>query len=407
MSTIDYRPEAVDILIVDDEEQNRLLLEEYLRPAGYTVRTAENGETALKMALEKTPALVLLDIMMPDINGMEVCQRLKSHEATRLTQVMLVTALGGSAAQVQGLDCGADDYVVKPVRRDEFLAKVRSMLRVQRLVLELHRTREALHLRNAELEELHALKATLSQSLVHDLKNPLTSMLGNLELLSREIDEAKRTRVTRCRNQAARMHGMILDLLDVAGLEEGRLKLKQETVPADDLIAGSLEGLEGLAEQHSVTIEVDMVSPEAEIHGDRSVLTRVLDNLLVNAMSHSPSGGVITVTCEARAEGVEVGVTDQGSGIPEQMRDKVFEKFARLELKGEGVSANRGLGLTFSRLAVEAHGGVIWVENSPEGGARFRMILPSVEELQLYGSEGDPAGSDGRTGRTGSDTTAG
>jgi len=407
MSSIDYRPEAVDILVVDDEEQNRLLLEEYLRPEGYTVRTAENGEAALRMAMEKAPDLVLLDVMMPDINGMEVCQRLKNHETTRLSQVMLVTALGGSSAHVQGLDCGADDYVVKPVRRDEFLAKVRSMLRMQRLVLELHRTRETLHLRNAELEELQALKATLSQSLVHDLKNPLTSMLGNLELLSREIDETKKKRVTRCREQAARMHGMILDLLDVAGLEEGRLKLNQETVPADNLITGSLEGLEGLTEQHSVSIEVDLISPEAEIHGDRSVLTRVLDNLLVNAMTHSPPGGVITVTCEARAEGVEVGVTDQGAGIPEELRDKVFEKFARLEVKGEGVNANRGLGLTFARLAVEAHGGVIWVENAVDGGARFRMILPSVQELQFYGEEDGSAVSDNRPALNRSESPSG
>ncbi len=407
MSRIDYSPESVDILVVDDEQQNRMLLEEYLRPEGYTVRMADCGETALKMALEKAPDLVLLDVMMPDINGMEVCQRLKNHEATRLSQVMLVTALGGSSAHVQGLDCGADDYVVKPVRRDEFLAKVRSMLRVQRLVSELHRTREALHLRNGELEELQALKATLSQSLVHDLKNPLTSMLGNLELLSREIDDAKKKRVNRCRNQAARMHGMILDLLDVAGLEEGRLKLNQETVPADELINGALEGLEGLAEQHTVSIKVELISPDTEIHGDRSVLTRVLDNLLVNAMTHSPSGGVITVTCEARAEGVEVSVTDQGTGIPEDYQDKVFEKFARLELKDQGVSANRGLGLTFSRLAVEAHGGVIWVENALEGGARFRMILPSVEELRLYEREDDSAGSGNRTARTRSGTIAG
>ena len=407
MNTIDYSPEAVDILVVDDEERNRLLLEEYLRPEAYSVRTAENGETALKMAMEKAPNLVLLDIMMPDLNGMEVCQRLKSHETTRLSQVMLITALGGSSAHVEGLDCGADGYVVKPVRRDEFLAQVRSMLRVHRLVLELHQTREALHLRNSELEELQALKATLSQSLVHDLKNPLTSMLGNLELLSLEIDEAKRKRVNRCRGQASRMHGMILDLLDVAGLEEGRLNLKQETVPVEDLISGTLEGLEGLMEQHKVSIEVDLISPEAEIHGDRSVLTRVMDNLLVNAMTHSPTGGAITVTCEARAEGVEIGVTDQGTGIPEDLQDKVFDKFARLELKGEGVSANRGLGLTFSRLAVEAHGGVIWVENSPEGGARFRMILPSVEELQLYGSDDASVGSDSRPGLTGADGAAG
>jgi two-component system sensor histidine kinase KdpD len=182
------------------------------------------------------------------------------------------------------------------------------------------------------------------------------------------------------------MHDMILDLLDVAGLEEGKIKLKQETVQVEELINSALEGLEGLIEQHNVEIQVNLISPDAEIYGDRSVLTRVLDNLLVNAMTHS-QGGTITVTSEARAEGVEIDVTDQGAGIPEGMEDKVFEKFARLELKGEGVNTNRGLGLTFSRLAVEAHGGVIWVENAPEGGARFRMILPSMAELQVYGEE--------------------
>lgn len=371
---------SVDILVVDDEARNRVLLEEYLRPEGYGVRTATDGAGALELAMEKTPDLVLLDVMMPDINGMEVCTRLKNHESTRMCQVMLVTALGGSSAQVQGLDCGADDYVVKPVRREEFLAKVRSLLRAHKLVKELHETREALHQRNAELEELHAMKATLSQSLVHDLKNPLTSMLGNLELLSREIDEAARVRVDRCKNQASRMHGMILDLLDVAGLEEGRLSLDQEAVPAGDLIHATLDGLDGLAAQHKVCVEVHTHGRIPDIHGDRSVLTRVLENLIMNAMTHSPPGGVITVACENRPEGIEISVTDQGAGIPEEFRDKVFEKFARLELKGKGVNANRGLGLTFSRLAVEAHGGVIWAENVPAGGASFRMILPSVEE---------------------------
>jgi two-component system sensor histidine kinase/response regulator len=383
MSCTEQSGTFADILVVDDKSRNRILLEEYLRPEGYSVRMADGGANALDMAMQQPPDLILLDVMMPDINGLEVCARLKNHESTRMTQVMLVTALGGSDAQVQGLDCGADDYVVKPVRREEFLAKVRSLLRAHRLVRELHETREALHQRNVELEELQAMKATLSQSLVHDLKNPLTSMLGNLELLSRDIDEAARVRVTRCRNQASRMHGMILDLLDVAGLEEGRLKLHQEPVEACELIHTTLDGLEGLTVQHKVCLEVRTNGKIPDIYGDRSVLTRVLDNLLVNAMTHSPSGGVIVVSCESRPEGVEIVVTDQGAGIPEEFRDKVFEKFARLELKGQGVNANRGLGLTFSRLAVEAHGGVIWAENAPEGGASFRMILPSVEDMPV------------------------
>jgi signal transduction histidine kinase len=109
------------------------------------------------------------------------------------------------------------------------------------------------------------------------------------------------------------------------------------------------------------------------------MLRRVLDNLVSNAMEHSPSGTTVTVGASAREEGIEVRVSDQGQGVPSDQRENVFEKYARLELRNAGVTANRGLGLTFCRLAVEAHGGTIWVEEAPGGGALFRLVLPAHE----------------------------
>ncbi|ANM29021.1 hypothetical protein ABI59_04550 [Acidobacteria bacterium Mor1] len=371
-----------DLLVVDDDPRNVKLLEGYLQNAGYRVRCANDGPTALALAQELVPDLVLLDVMMSGMNGLEVCRELKANPRTRLSQVMLVTALGDEPHHILGLDHGADDYVAKPVRRNSFLAKVRSLLRVRGLLLELEDARSQLAERNGELEELQALKETLSQTLVHDLKNPLTAVVGSLDLLERRVDEVNQPLVSRCRTSASRIQHMIMDLLDIAGLEHGRLTLHRENVDALELLQKAIDDVEYAAQSRKVQVEITPPEDDCSLEGDSSVLRRVMDNLLTNAVEHSPSEGVVTVSLGMREEGIEVSVADEGPGIPEEHREQVFEKFARLNLRESGVSANRGLGLTFCRLAVEAHGGVIWVETAPSGGAMFRALLPASEAVE-------------------------
>lgn len=371
-----------DLLVVDDDPRNRKLLEEYLTSAGYAVRTAEDGRSALEAARAHPPDVVFLDVMMPDISGIEVCRQLKLDRSTRLTQVVLVTALDGTPHRVEGLDGGADDYLAKPIRREEFLAKVRSLLRVRGLIVELEAARARLAARNLALEELEALKETLAQTLVHDLKNPLAAILANLDLLERSSQDETVGRLSRrCRSAAGRMHRMILDLLDVAGLEEGRLKLQTDLADAIPLVRRAAEDLDPTARARNVTIEVEASDLPCPIVADLSVLHRVVENLITNAVEHTPAGGKVAVRVGPRDEGIEISVADEGPGIPEPHRERVFEKFARLELRKAGISGNRGLGLTFCRLAVEAHGGTIWVDEAPGGGALFRALLPSPELL--------------------------
>lgn len=379
MSNPTLGTEAADLLVVDDDPRNRKLLEEYLVAAGHAVRLAPDGRSAIAAVRERAPDIVFLDVMMPDISGLEVCRSLKADPATRMIQIVLVTALDGTPHRVEGLDTGADDFISKPVRREEFLAKVRSLLRARRLMQELDRARADLACRNRALEEMEALKETLAQTLVHDLKNPLTAIAANLDLLERRIGDADaRHLVGRCRAGASRMHRMILDLLDVAGLEEGKLLLRLEDADAVPVARRAIEDAEAAARQREISLVLDAPAP-CPVRADASVLGRVFDNLLANAIEHSSRGGTVTVRLAPCEEGVSIGVADEGPGIPEEHRERVFEKFARLELRKAGLGGNRGLGLTFCRLAVEAHGGTIWVDTAPGGGALFRTILPAIE----------------------------
>jgi signal transduction histidine kinase len=375
-------PHTPDVLVVDDDPRNRRLLEEYLMAAGYDVRLAADGRTALALAMERPPDLVLLDVMMPDLSGLEVCRQLKNDPQTRLCQVVLVTALDAGPHRVEGLDTGADDYIAKPVRREEFMAKVRSMLRARRLLAELEEARETVALRNAELEELEGLKETLTQTLVHDLKNPLAAVLGNLELMERKADESLLHLVRRSKAAAWRMHQMILNLLDIGQLEEGKLLLRPEPLDVGSLARKASLEMESGAAQRGVKLDVAADEATAVMKGDGAVLRRVLDNLLSNAIEHSPQGGTVSVAVVLCDEGIEIAVADEGPGVPPEFREKIFEKFQRLENRQSLPGANRGLGLTFCRLAVEAHGGTIWVDDAPGHGALFRVLLPATEAEQ-------------------------
>jgi signal transduction histidine kinase len=375
MSESEFRVEGGEMLVVDDDPRNCRLLEGYLHSEGYRVRRAEDGPTALRMAQEIPPDVVLLDVMMPGMSGYEVCRELKSSAATRHTQIMLVTALAGTNHQVEGLDTGADDWVSKPVRREEFLARVRSLLRARRLLMEVDRARSALAARNKELE----LKKTLAQTLVHDLKSPLAAVVANLDLLDRTADSREHELTGRCKASASRMLRMILDLLDVDSLEEGRLLPRREAVDAGALVASAVVDAELVARHRNVRLETRLPDGKCFASGDPDLLRRMVDNLLANAMEHSPAGTTVTVTAGTREEGVEIQVADQGPGVPASQRENVFEKYARLELRQAGVTANRGLGLTFCRLAAEAHGGAIWIEEAPGGGALFRVLVPAHE----------------------------
>jgi signal transduction histidine kinase len=228
-----------------------------------------------------------------------------------------------------------------------------------------------------QIKELQSLKATLTQTLVHDLKNPLAAVAGNLDLLEMQNDNERVLRlVRRSRTGADRLHRMIMDLMDIARMEEGRFQLSEERLDPCNLAKRALDNAEASFEQQGVQLVLRRPEEPCSFRADPAVMHRVLDNLLANALRYSPKDGAVTIGFVPGAETFEITVSDQGKGIPEQYREKVFEKYAQVELREAGVSINRGLGLTFCQLAIEAHGGKIVADEAPGGGAMFRVMVP-------------------------------
>jgi len=385
------------ILVVDDDPRNVRLLEGIFRTAGYIVDKAHSGREALDRIAETPPDLALLDVMMPGMSGHEVCRSLKENERTRAIPVMLVTALSSLEDKVEGLDIGADDFVSKPVNRVELLAKTRSLLRIKSLHDQLARAGRELAEKNEELHKLERLKETLVQMIVHDLKNPLTAIMGNLGLIMRapEGPQDKTAQRARIALESCRvMMRMTLDMLDIGRLEENRMALDRRRIDLRTVVEGVLAETEGLVAQSGIVVRNEVGTALNSVFADADLVGRILANLLSNAIKHTPEKGMVSVGGENRGGEVVVFVRDTGEGIPEEYQQVIFEKFAQIEVKKLGLKSDRGLGLTFCKMATEAHGGRIWVESAADAGSTFFVALPAFQEGTAEGRSAAPVPSE-------------
>jgi signal transduction histidine kinase len=386
-------PRSERILVVDDDPRNVRLLEGIFRTAGYAVDKAQSGAEALERIALTPPDLILLDVMMPGISGHDVCVRLKKDEKTRAIPVVLVTSLSSTEDKVEGLDLGADDFVSKPVNRLELLAKTRSLLRIKMLHDEVTRAKEELEGKNRELLRLEQLKESLVQMIVHDLKNPLTAIMGNLSLVLQTPDarrEKTEHRLGVALESTRIMMRMILDLLDISRLEESHMTLNREAGSLAAVAATCLTENGGLVTRASIALEEEFPAGLPEAWVDRGLIDRVVANLLSNAIKHTPEGGTITVGARRNAaeNTLELYVRDTGEGIAEAYHLVIFEKFCQADAKKFGLKTDRGLGLTFCKMAVEAHGGRIWVTSTPGQGSTFTVSLPIAMPVDVAGGDG-------------------
>lgn len=356
------------ILVIDDTLQNRALLEAQLEAAGYVTTLAASGEEGLA-AFDQAPFdLVLLDVMMPGINGIETCRRLRLHPRGRDIPILFLTASHESAVHDQALDSGGDDFLRKPIERTELLLRVRSLIRITRLQSDLRRERDA-------LVKLQEQKDLLTALLVHDLKNPLSSVIANSQFVLDGLeDEDQRSALEDVSSSAETIHQMVLNLLDIGRAEDGVL------VPAQDRVdlKGLFEELARHCARRLVARRQQLRIPESfppPILADAGLLTRTLQNLLDNSMKYSPSGTDIVAEIEGRGSMLQIRIRDHGAGIPVAQRERIFEKYAQVE--GRTLErSSRGLGLVFCRLAAEAHRGKIWVEDNVPKGSTFVLELP-------------------------------
>lgn len=387
------------ILIVDDELPNRRLLELLLQHEGYRTITAASGKEGLLMALQRQPELILLDLMMPDMDGYQVISALKADGATSTIPVIVLTALTDRAARLAGLQAGAEEFLTKPVDREELGLRVRNLLRLkeysdllrdQSEVLERQvqaRTADIRQL-NAELEERVRQRTTelqaaneelesFSYSVSHDLRGPLATMDGFSTLLAKELrsnptGERAEHCMKRIRAGISDMGHLIDALLSLA--QVSRANLKWDSV---DLSAMALTILDGLQEREPQRQAELHIQPGVTALGDAHLLRQMMENLLGNAWKFSARQEQTRIEFSARASGpngeVVHEVRDNGAGFDMSYSDKLFGAFQRLHTATE--FAGSGIGLATVQRVVRRHGGEVWAESAPDAGATFHFTL--------------------------------
>ncbi|HXP89895.1 MAG TPA: response regulator [Fibrobacteria bacterium] len=359
------------ILAVDDNVDNLRLLESILSVDGHEVRAALNGETALRALSAGFAELVLLDVSMPGMDGYEVCRRMKADPGMAQVPVLFLSAHQDLDAKLEGFEAGGQDYVTKPFLAAEVLARVRMHLRVARAERDLVENM-------GRLRELERLRDDLVHLVVHDMRSPLTGICGNLELAAMEAQslghEKLGNRIRKAVDSAMALNNLSNTMLDLSRLEEKRMPVSIEPCDAAELARQAWARLGSTVEHHF--LELGGALGPGTLHCDRDLTLRILQNLVSNAVHHAPFETTIGIRCRPGTGRTRVEILDHGRGVPEGQRGTVFEKFRQVEEHRKTGYHSSGLGLTFCKLAVEAQGGEIGVENAPGAGALFWFTLP-------------------------------
>lgn len=371
------------ILIVDDEERNLRLLEAMLSDQNYSFLMAQSGEEALQIAENTIPDLVLLDIMMPGVNGFDVCSKLKKDEKTKMVPIVMVTASNEKEHRIEAIKCGADDFLNKPVDRHELCARVSSLLRIKSYHDDLANSLIEISQKNEKLKELEKTKEQLIHMIIHDLNGPLHAITLGLEvftLRSSNFSDDETETLKKCSDSCSDIKHLIQSMLDIHKMEEGKLEPRKNDTDAAGLIREVLAQFTFKANSKQIQLSFDTQDDLPPVSIDKNLIKRVVMNLLENALRHSRNGDSIRLFTQFDNEKkvFRFTIKDNGMGVPPQYHRKIFDKFEQVKLSKEGFKLGKsGLGLAFSKMAIEAHGGKIWVES--EGlnqGSTFIFEIP-------------------------------
>jgi signal transduction histidine kinase len=383
------------ILLADDNAD----LREYIRKllsTKYEVVAVADGEAALVAAREKIPDLVLSDVMMPKLDGFALLNRLRKDERTRSIPIVLLSARAGEESRIEGLDAGADDYLIKPFSAKELLARVKATLEMSKLrqeavlsKIEIEAAKERAILQKALLESERAARAEVEHTarlkdeflatLSHELRNPLNSILGWSKILRRDnIGLADLKKGLEIIERNARSQAQIIeDLLDMSQIVSGKVRLDIQEMNLTAVIQSVVESLLPAVQAKNIQLQTLFDDLPCPIIGDPSRLQQVVWNLLSNAIKFTPNGGRVSIFLKQVNSHVEFSISDTGQGIKPEFLPYVFDRFRQADGSTTRQFGGLGLGLSIVKHLVELHGGTVKAISLGEGqGAHFTVVLP-------------------------------
>ena len=373
-------PNEVVILVVDDNEVGRYTKTRILRQAGFTVIQSASGADALAAVSERKPRLVVLDVQLPDINGWEICRRIKADADTASVLVLQVSATYVSEVDtVHALEGGADGCLTEPIEPPVLVATVRALLRARQAEDALRAAVERAEAAQQEAEAANRTKDEFLATLSHELRSPLNAILTWVTLLrTGKLDDARSARAFEAIDRNTRVQvRLIEDLLDVSRIISGNMRLDVGWVDLASIVESTVEALRPAEEAKGLRIDAVIDPTLGPISGDAARLQQIVWNLLSNAVKFTPKGGHVAVRVEAVQSHAQIRVTDTGKGIEPAFLPHIFERFQQADSSTTRREGGLGLGLAIVRHLVELHGGTVEAESAGPGtGATFVVKLP-------------------------------
>jgi signal transduction histidine kinase len=359
------------ILVADDDIYNLNLLKLVLQ-RDYRVTTVQSGEEALDALASDRFELVILDVMMPGINGFDVLSAIRQLPFGTDLPVMLVSALAQPSDIVRGLQLGASDYITKPFNMEVMRARIQRHLMVKQALDE--RETAIAYLKDAEAMKDHFLRIA-----THDLKNPLNSIRLAQYYLRDLVGENRQAlnALDAIEETVSWMNNLVEDFLDTSMLKNGKAELELEAVNVPSVIWQVIDQYGGSANRKGVTLMMGKM--EGVAMADRNRLIQVIGNLVSNAVKYSPPERFITISSEVKGSRVHISVADEGPGIPPEERELLFKAFVKTSARPTGGESSSGLGLWIVKELVELLGGEVSVDSPPDGGSVFTVELPQYQ----------------------------
>ena len=378
-------PETASILVVEDEAGTRATLCAILEDAGNEVIGLEKGTEALEMIRKRSPNVIITDIRLPDVGGMEILELAK--EINPEVAVIMMTGYASIETAVNAVNEGAYAYFVKPVSPDGIKTTIANALRQQRLSVEnkrlvddLQRSNKLLFEANEELRKATEAKSEFLAHMSHELRTPLNVIIGFSELMidrvPGEINEEQRHCLNDILDSGKHLLNLISDVLDLSKIESGKMKLRLTNFALTKVIESLKNTIMPMlvSKKQSLDIKVDEEFPL--VRADEAKVRQVLLNLLSNSNKFTGEGGKLKIEAVRDGDWCQVSVTDNGIGIKKEDQERVFEPFCQLDNPLTKEKSGTGLGLAVAKQIIERHGGRIWVESEYGRGSRLTFTLP-------------------------------
>jgi len=377
------------ILVVDDQPTNLKVMAGVLSEE-YTLSIANNGINALKMLEKRIPDLILLDIMMPEMDGYEVCRRLKENEKTKDIPVIFLTAKTEIEDVVKGFEYGAVDYIFKPFHTTEMKVRVRNHLNLFHSKNEIKQMNQKLLEAQEDLKKVNSLLEISNQEkdkffsiIAHDLKSPFNSILGFSEILKEEINNLDQNAIVEYAgiiNYSTRQTLQLLEnLLHWARMKQGRMEYLPKNLALSEITEEVLGLVKENARQKNIFL-INNVPLETQVFADENMLKTILRNLIVNSIKFTNSGGVVEITSMINNNQIQISVSDTGVGISKQNLEKLFLIGTSFTTRGTDHEKGTGLGLLLCKELVEKHSGRIWAESEINSGTIFHFTVPCLAD---------------------------